>query len=55
MAQVKPAKNKAKPKKKMGLYAAAAQKRQDNINKALGDTGSGKVKRKKFAGAGKKK
>lgn len=52
MAQQKPAKNKAKPK---GLYARAAQKRQDNLNKALGDTGPGKVTRKKFAGGLKKK
>lgn len=52
MGQEKPAKNKAKPK---GLYAKAAQKRQDKLNKALGDTGSGKVTRKKFAGALNKK
>jgi len=46
---------KKKPTKARGVYAAAAQRRQDNLNKALGDTGSGKVNRKKFAGKTKKK
>lgn len=50
MGQEKPAKNKAKTRNVRGVYALAAQTRQDKINKALGDTGSGRVKRKKFAG-----
>lgn len=55
MAQEKPAKNKAKTnqgKKRSvrGVMGLAAQTRQDNLNKALGDTGSGRVKRQKFGG-----
>lgn len=51
MAQ-KAKKNQGKTQAK-GLYAKAAQKRQNNLNKALGDTGKGRVKRKPFAGAKK--
>jgi len=53
MGQQKPAKNKAK-RKVRGVYGLAAQTRQDRLNKALGDTGSGAVKRKPMAGATKK-
>lgn len=47
--------NRKKTTKARGVYGLAAQTRQNRLNKALGDTGSGRVKRKPFAGKTKQK